>query len=255
MVAFNRYGEGMITYKMTIAYDGGQYAGWQRLSDKKTIQGKIEETLSKLLGSDIEIFGAGRTDAGVHAMGQVASFSCSKALNVEQVKGDLNHYLPSDIRILALESVKGRFHARHEAYQKHYRYLIQQDIVLPFERDYCILAPAPLDVDRMHACAQVFVGTHDFTAFSNAKIGKKSAVKRIDEVTVFEEEGQIVIDFIGEGFLYHMVRKMVSTLIAAGEGTIQSEEISKMIATKDRSLVPGLAPAKGLFLVGVSYQD
>lgn len=245
----------MTSYKMTLAYDGTHYAGWQRLTDKKTIQGKVEDTLGRILGAPIEIIGAGRTDAGVHAMGQVASFVWTERLNVNEIKQALNHYLPSDIRVLALETVKGRFHARHEARQKHYRYLIQQEIVLPFERDYCILAPQPLNVDNMHHCAQVFVGTHDFVAFSNAKIGKKSSVKRIDEVTIFEEDGQVIMDFIGEGFLYHMVRKMVSALMAVGEGVLDEQGLAAMLASKDRGTVPGLAPAKGLFLVGVSYEE
>ena len=245
----------MIYYKMILAYDGTHYSGWQRLNDKKTIQGKIEETLSRLMGAPVEIIGAGRTDAGVHAMGQVASFQSVKRLDISQLKRDLNHYLPSDIRVLAVEIMKGRFHARHEAVQKHYRYLIQQDVVLPFERDYSILAPQLLDVEAMHEAGQIFVGTMDFTAFSNVKIGKKSTMKRIDSVSVFEEEGQIILDFIGEGFLYHMVRKMVSALVAVGTNEISSGAIAHMITSKDRGTVPGLAPAKGLFLVGVEYEE
>lgn len=243
----------MTSYKMTLAYDGTHYAGWQRLTDKKTIQGKVEDTLSRILGGPVEIHGAGRTDAGVHAMGQVASFQWETKLDVKEVKAALNHYLPSDIRILSLDSVKGRFHARHEAKQKHYRYLVQQEIVLPFERDFCILAPEPLNVEAMQTAAQVFVGTHDFLAFSNAKIGKKSSVKRMDEITIFEEEGQVVMDFIGEGFLYHMVRKLVSTLMSVGMGQLQAPELQAILESKDRGRVPGLAPAKALFLVGVHY--
>lgn len=245
----------MNTYKLTIAYDGTHYAGWQRLTDKKTLQGKIEETLTRLLSEPVEVIGAGRTDSGVHAMGQVASFSADTEISPLQLRQDLNHYLPSDIRIVNVERVHGRFHARHHALQKHYRYLIQQDMVLPFERDYCILAPGPLVVEAMNQAAQVFVGSHDFTAFSNVKIGKKSAVKRIDAIRIHEEDGQITFDFFGNGFLYHMVRKLMSTLIAVGMGEITVKDVQRMLDSKDRGAVPGLAPARGLFLVQVMYDE
>lgn len=245
----------MNTYKLTIAYDGTHYAGWQRLTDKKTLQGKIEETLTRLLGETIEVVGAGRTDSGVHAMGQVASFSANTEISPLQLMQDLNHYLPSDIRIVNAERVQGRFHARHQAQQKHYRYLIQQNMVLPFERDYCILAPGPLALEAMNQAAQVFVGEHDFTAFSNVKIGKKSAIKRIDGIQIHEEDGQITFDFFGSGFLYHMVRKLMSALIAVGMGELTVDDMQRILNSKDRSAVPGLAPAKGLFLVQVMYTE
>ncbi|MCK8059804.1 MULTISPECIES: tRNA pseudouridine(38-40) synthase TruA [unclassified Fusibacter] len=241
--------------KLIIAYDGTHYAGWQRLKDKKSIQGKIEETLTQLLEEPIEIIGAGRTDAGVHAMGQVANFKTVKKVDPKKLKTDLNHYLPADIRVLAAEKADPRFHARHNATVKHYRYNIQQDIVLPFERDYSVQAEKQLDLDAMQKAANILIGKHDFTSFTNVKIGKKSPEKTIEDIFVSEEEGQITIDFFGDGFLYHMVRKIVSTLLAVGYGELSFLEVRRILDAKNRSEVPGLAPAKGLFLVQVMYND
>jgi len=245
----------MTFYKMVVAYDGTHYAGWQRLSDKKSVQGRLEETLSRIFDEPIEIVGAGRTDAGVHAMGQVASFQTQRFMEPVELRASLNHYLPGDLRVLEVKRMPERFHARHQAVSKHYRYILQRNIVLPFERDYSILAPEGLDLDAMREAAVHLIGPHDFTTFSNVRIGKKSAVKQIEAITITEEDSQITLDFYGNGFLYHMVRKLVSTLLAVGMGELVANDLPKMILAKDRSLVPGLAPAKALFLVSVSYTN
>jgi len=245
----------MYNYKLTIQYDGGRYKGWQRLGDTdNTIQGKIEKVLSVMANQPIDIIGASRTDAGVHALAQVANFKLDKHVPESEVMNYLNHYLPSDISITKVELVDERFHARYHAKEKTYLYRIwNQPYSHPFMRKYSMHVKQKLDLEAMQqGCAQ-FVGEHDFTAFTNAKSKKKDRVRRIFSMEAKEADGFIEIRVSGDGFLYNMVRKMVWTLIEIGLGHKRPEDIPAILASRDRSQPGGMADAAGLFLERIRF--
>lgn len=243
----------MTTYKMILAYDGRAYAGWQRLKGKMTIQDRLEIALSRLMDEEVTIVGSGRTDAGVHALGQVASFQLTESPKPKELMADLNHVLPQDIRVLDVRRAEARFHARHHAKSKHYRYHMNDGILNPLMRHQVLALEEVLNLTAMQEACSHMIGQHDFTAFSNAKIGEKSAVKTIERIEIVRVGSDITIDFYGDGFLYHMLRKMVATLIAVGEGKLLPNAIPGIINSKDRKHIPGLAPAHGLMLVEVTY--
>lgn len=244
----------MDNYKLTIQYDGGRYSGWQRLgNNESTIQAKIENVLSQLIGENVEIIGSSRTDAGVHAIAQIANFKTSKKLTAVEIQNYLNQYLPQDISIMEVTKVSPRFHARYNAKDKTYVYRIwNKPYTNPFLRKYSMHVPEKLDVSLMKEASQYFIGEHDFTAFSNAKSKKKSMVRIIEAIELQEEEGLIQIRVKGNGFLYNMVRKMVGTLIEVGLHKIEPPYIEKMMQSKERK--PGLmAEPRGLFLENIEY--
>ncbi len=246
----------MYNYKMTIQYDGGRYKGWQRLGhDENTIQAKIEQVLTKMLGHEVEIIGCSRTDAGVHAKAQVANFKSELPLQEEKIKEYLNHYLPQDISIITVVTVPEEFHARYHAKEKTYLYLIwNQDYSNPFMRKYSMHVNEKLDLKAMQTAAAYFIGAHDFTAFSNAKSKKKSMIREIHEISFTWEQGFIHIRFVGDGFLYNMVRWISGTLIDVGLGKIDENSIPMMLEAKDRSKTGNLAEACGLYLEKISYE-
>lgn len=245
----------MNNYKLTIQYDGSRYKGWQRLgSGENTIQGKIEQVLSKMLDEEIEIIGSSRTDAGVHALGQVANFKSPKKLAELEIKTYLNKYLPEDIRIAAVTLVDERFHARYYAKSKTYVYKIwNEDFQSPFLRKYAMHVEKKLNIDQMHEAAQHFIGSHDFTAFSNAKSKKKSMVREIYAIKVERKADFIEVRVSGEGFLYNMVRKMVGILIEVGLGRVEPEAIPQILQSKERNQVHYMAFAGGLFLEEIQF--
>ncbi|KAB7666311.1 tRNA pseudouridine(38-40) synthase TruA [Bacillus sp. B1-b2] len=241
--------------KLTIQYDGGRYKGWQRLGNgDQSIQGKIENVLTEMVGEKIEIIGCSRTDAGVHALNQVANFKMEKEMELSEIHSYLNRYLPNDISILQVENVHDRFHARYNAKNKTYVYKIwNEQYTNPFMRKYSMHVDKALNIQKMKAAAEYFVGKHDFTAFSNAKSKKKSMVRDIYSIHIEKEAGFIQISVTGDGFLYNMVRKIVGSLIEVGLGKINSEQIPYILEQKDRSMTGMMAEANGLFLEKVTF--
>ena len=245
----------MKNYKLTIQYDGGRYKGWQRLGkDANTIQGKIEKVLQVLTGENIEIIGCSRTDAGVHALAQIANFKTNKKLSEKEIKDYLNHYLPEDISILKVEQVPDSFHSRYHAKDKTYLYKIwNREYSHPFLRKYSMHIAGKLDIDAMRRASSYFLGAHDFTAFSNAKSKKKSMVRELYAISIEEENGLICIRIRGNGFLYNMVRWIVGTLIDVGLGILDADQIPAMIESKERDKTGRLADAQGLYLESITY--
>lgn len=245
----------MNNYKLNIWYDGGRYRGWQRLgNDKNTIQGKIEEVLSRLVGEEIQINGCSRTDAGVHALNQIANFKINKNFIEIEVKNYLNKYLPKDISITDVQSVPENFHSRYNAKEKTYLYKIwNKEYTNPFMRKYSMHIEKKLNIIKMKEASKFFIGKHDFTAFSNAKSKKKSKVREIYSIHIEENEGFIEIRVRGNGFLYNMVRKIVGALIEVGLSELKPEDISKIIKLKERKQVGILADACGLYLEKVEF--
>jgi tRNA pseudouridine38-40 synthase len=245
----------MQNYKMIIQYDGSRYKGWQRLgNEENTIQGKIENMLSRMLGQETEITGCSRTDAGVHALAQIANFKTEKAVDVKEIKEYLNKYLPEDISVMEVSSVSESFHARYHVKDKTYLYKIwNKEYSNPFMRKYSMHVAETLDRNAMKAASTYFLGAHDFTAFSNAKSKKKSMVREIYEITLEEDDGFVNIRLRGDGFLYNMVRWIAGTLIDVGLGRIEAESIPAMIEAKDRGKTGNLAEACGLYLEKVTY--
>ncbi len=239
--------------KMTIKYDGEKYKGWQRLGgDIPTVQGKIEAVLSAFFGKNIEISGAGRTDAGVHALNQVASFSICDTVDLKELKTYLNRYLPKDIAVISVSEMPEDFHARFSAKSKTYVYRILTS-ENPFERKYSMPVFEKLDINEMKKAAGYFVGTHDFTAFTNAKSKKKSRVRTIYETEIKEISDIIEITVKGNGFLHNMVRRMVGLIIEIGLGRLTADSVPEIISSLDRSRINLVAEAGGLFLKETEY--
>ena len=244
-----------LTYKMTIQYEGSKYKGWQRLkTSDQTIQYKIEQVLSRLFDEDIEIQGSGRTDAGVHARGQVASFKANRNISPNALMRDMNRYLPDDIVVTDLSIASHDFHARFHAKSKNYTYqLWVADHPPVFERNFIWhLEGKTLDLERMKCASNLLIGTHDFSGFSTDKT-KKSTIRTIESIDFITEGNVIKIVFVGDGFLYNMVRIIVGTLVEIGLGTRTSDSIQKVFDTNKREFAGETAPAKGLFLMEVFY--
>lgn len=245
----------MYNYRLTIQYDGSRYKGWQRLGGgEDTIQEKLEQVLTKLVGHEVELIGCSRTDAGVHALAQTANFKTEKELEPHQLRSYLSHYLPKDICVTEVTVAPWNFHARYQAKDKTYLYKIWNlEYGNPFMRKYCMQIQDKLDLEAMKKAADYFIGEHDFTAFSNAKSKKKSMVRELYEIS-FEERGAFVhIRLRGNGFLYNMARWIVGTLIDIGLGKLQADEVPRMLFEKDRSKTGNLAEACGLYLESITY--
>lgn len=245
----------MPNYKLTISYDGRKYNGWQKQPGSvNTIQGKLEEICGKLLEEQVEVIGSGRTDAGVHALGQVANVKINKNISSEELMNGLNDHLPKDIRILNVENVHERFHARLNAVGKHYSYRIDNGRVADlFTRKYSTRVDKPLDVSKMKEAASYLIGEHDFTSFCTNSGKKKSKVRIIHSIDITNVNGKISIDFRGNGFLYNMIRIISGTLIEVGLGKREPEEVKDILEALDRSKAGITAPSTGLFLVSVDY--
>lgn len=245
----------MNNYKLTIQYDGARYKGWQRLGNTdNTIQGKIENVLSELAGEEIEIIGASRTDAGVHALEQIANFKMAKQFTEEEVMQYLNRYLPNDISVVDVTLVHARFHARYNAKEKTYVYKIwNKEYPHPFMRKYSMHVDEKLDVTKMKHASRYFLGKHDFTAYSNAKSKKKSMVREIYSLEIKERDGFVNIRIRGNGFLYNMVRKIVGTLIEVGLGEKEAASIPSIIKSKERIQTGRMAHAQGLYLEKIGF--
>lgn len=240
--------------RLEVCYDGTRYKGWQRLPGvENTIQGKIEQTLSRILGEEIEISGSGRTDAGAHAAGQVANFHCNNSMPCDEILSQLRRYLPEDIGIKSCQEASPRFHARLNCASKTYRYRIwNSENPCVFERRYVYVLADALDVEKMRWAAKFMLGEHDFSAFCANKKIKKSTVRRLDDVQISRQGEELVFTFTGNGFLYNMVRIMVGTLIEVGRGERTVERIPGLFGGK-REQAGYLVPAQGLCLTEVIY--
>lgn len=244
----------MRNLRLDICYDGTRYRGWQRLlSSDNTIQGKLETVLSRILGEPIEVTGSGRTDAGTHAVHQVANFHCNSTLPADEILENLRKYLPEDIGIYSCKNVSPRFHSRLNAKTKTYRYRVwNSQIPCVFDRKYVYVYPGDLDLQAMRNAAQYFLGEHDFSAFCANKNMKKSTVRYIESFIIERKENEIEFLVTGNGFLHHMVRIMVGTLLEVGRGTRKADEIPDLFGAV-RSEAGELIPSCGLCLMEVNY--
>ncbi len=257
-------------YKMTLQYEGTRYDGWQKQGNtQNTVQGRLEAVLGRLAGEPVEVHGSGRTDAGVHALAQVANFrfplperdaagdpAGTEPLSDADLMAQINRYLPEDIAVTALERVPERFHSRFHALEKTYRYQIEtgqkRDV---FARRMQYGLGRPLDVAAMRSAAAVLCGTHDYRSFCGNKHMKKSTVRTVRSIDISEEGSLVTLSFTGDGFLQNMVRIMVGTLIEVGLGTRAPQSMTDILAARDRQAAGGMAPAEGLALVGVLYDE
>lgn len=244
----------MRNLRLDICYDGTRYRGWQRLPGREdTIQGKLETALSRILGEPIEISGSGRTDAGVHAKGQVASFHCESPMPPAEILANLRRYLPEDIGIYSCREVSPRFHARLNAREKTYVYRIwNSETPCVFERRFVTVMLEPLDVEAMNRAGALLVGRHDFSAFCGNPKMKKSTVRELTALTVTRQGEEIVLRFTGNGFLYNMVRILTGTLVEVGRQQRSPESVTELFGAK-RAQAGFLAPAQGLCLEEVVY--
>jgi len=247
----------MASFKLTLAYDGTNYVGWQRQASGTSIQGLLEEALAELEGHDVTVHGAGRTDAGVHALGQVASFTLERQIDPGILARAVNARLPPDVRVLSAAAVPEAFHARFSAIRKRYRYRFSDAAVLsPFERSYVWHVSGVLDVGVMDEAARCLEGRHDFAAFASAGGTTRSTERTMISATVGRAADALVIfEITGDGFLRHMVRAIAGTLVDIGHGRRPRESIDRVLASRDRAQAGPTAPARGLFLVEVEYAD
>ena len=255
----------MRNFKMILQYEGTRYQGWQRQeSTDNTIQGKLETLLSKMTGQKIEVQGSGRTDAGVHALGQVAHFHADTDMTPEEMLKYMNFYLPEDVGVIELKEVSERFHSRLNAKGKTYCYrVVNADLPHVFDRRYVHEEKELLDIEAMRKAANYLMGTHDFKAFTSNKRSKKSTVRTIDSIqieqvvstslTMTGKADEIQFVYSGNGFLYHMVRILTGTLLEVGKHKRKPEDIAEILASGNREMAGELAPAKGLTLVEVRY--
>ncbi len=245
----------MTNFVFTIAYDGSRYHGWQRLGgDEMTIQGKLEHVLGEFCGHRVEINGAGRTDAGVHARGQVASVPLAVDASPEELMAYCNRYLPEDIAVTDCRVAPERFHARLNARAKRYTYRIRTagypDV---FARRFQYAAPGALDLDAMRRAAADLTGTHDFKAFCGNKRMKKSTVRTIYSIDFVETDGPLELRYYGDGFLQYMIRILSGTLLEVGQGVRPAGDMGRILASLDRAEAGPTLPARGLTLEKVEY--
>jgi tRNA pseudouridine38-40 synthase len=250
----------MPAFKLTIAYDGTEFVGWQRQASGVSIQGLLEDALADLDGRPVAVTGAGRTDAGVHAIGQVAGVGLEREIDPVSLLRAVNTRLPETVRVTAAAEVPASFHARFDARSKTYRYrLWNAEVLSPFERAYAWHVPAALDVAAMAAAARLLEGAHDFAAFQAAGTETQGTERTIltSRIDAVGREGLgaslIVYEISGEGFLRHMVRNIVGTLVEVGRGKRPVEWVAEVLASRMRVRAGPTAPARGLFLIAVQY--
>lgn len=246
----------MRNIKLVLQYDGTRYSGWQSQEhEENTIQGRLTAVLSRLTGEEIHLAGSGRTDAGVHAAGQIANFRTESPLSCQELLASLNHYLPEDIAVLSAEEADPRFHSRLNAVRKTYRYRIwNSSVPNVFERKYLFTVEDALDESAMKEAAALLCGTHDYKAFSSCRRGKKSTVRTVERIVLERKGSELDLSFTGNGFLYHMVRILTGTLIEVGLHQKQPEDMTKILASLRRENAGFTAPAQGLCLMSVEYE-
>jgi tRNA pseudouridine38-40 synthase len=246
-------------YKLTLSYDGSLYCGWQKQPNVITIQEVIQQSIEKITKSKSLIIASGRTDAGVHAKEQIAHLSIDKKLDISIFKRYLNSLLPKDIRILDVKLVHNDFHARYHAKGKVYRYYIHLgNTHCPFSRRYSYLIKHKLDLDLLNAAREIFLGKHDFSSFSNeANKGAcaNNPIKTIKRIDIIKKGNSLILEFEADGFLYKMVRNIVGALIKIASKKITLSKTEEILLAKDRKKAPSPAPAHGLFLEKVLYDN
>ncbi|HXW40788.1 MAG TPA: tRNA pseudouridine(38-40) synthase TruA [Xanthobacteraceae bacterium] len=245
----------MPRYKLTLEYDGTPYVGWQTQDNGVSVQSVLTDAIAAFCGERVAVQGAGRTDAGVHALGQVAHVDLAKEWDVDSVRDAINFHLrPQPIAVLKAERIAPDFDARFSAVKRHYRYRIvnrRADLTLDLNRAWRV--PRPLDSAAMHAAAQSLVGRHDFTTFRSAECQAKSPVKTLDRLEVTRDGDEIRVTASARSFLQHQVRSMVGSLVHVGEGKWSADELAAALAARDRTACGQVAPPHGLYLVRVEY--
>ncbi|MFD1708079.1 tRNA pseudouridine(38-40) synthase TruA [Siminovitchia sediminis] len=246
----------MQRYKATCAYDGSGFSGFQIQPKGRTVQGEIEQVLRKLhKGQEVGVTASGRTDSGVHARGQVLHFDSPLMLTGDQWVKAMNSLLPDDISFSTVKAVGSEFHARFDAVRKQYKYFLYADAVRdPFKRHYSAHVRDALNIEAMRDAAAFLIGTHDFTSFCSAKTETDNKVRSLLELTIEERSGDVVLSFVGNGFLYNMVRIITGTLLDVGSGKLDAGMLPGILAAKDRTLAGKTAPAEGLYLWEVFYE-
>lgn len=246
----------MRNFRLLLCYDGTRYRGWQRLTTtQETVQGRLEAALSRILNAPVEVAGSGRTDAGAHAMGQVASFHADTQASCEAILRALRAQLPQDIGAISLSEAAPRFHARLNASRKTYVYRVwNSDAPDVFARRYRYRVTEPLDTAAMQRAAALFLGEHDFAAFTSDKRPKKSTVRRIDRFTVTRDGAELCFTVTGNGFLYNMVRILVGTLLEIGQGRRTAASVQALLEGGRREEAGYTVPAHGLCLMEVCYE-
>jgi tRNA pseudouridine38-40 synthase len=245
----------MRNIKLVLEYDGSRYNGWQRQTTlKSTVQGRIEYVLQLMTGEKIELHGAGRTDTGVHALGQVANYHTQSQMRLSEIEDYLRQYFPDDINLLEIQEMPERFHSRLNAKGKNYLYRIwnhpSKNI---FNRRYYFHVKKPLNLEKMKQAADLFLGTKDFRSFTAVKSKDKSTVRTISKIDILKKESEITLHFSGDGFLHKMVRVITGTLIEVGLEEITVSAIKEMFEKEKRSAAGFTAPPHALFLVKVVY--
>ena len=244
----------MALYRVTLAYDGTAYQGWQIQPGAPTIQGTLQNCLEQMAGHSVSVVGAGRTDAGVHAQAQAAHFSLERSIRNQGLMRGLNSLLPAEIRVLSIDRAPPGFHARYSARSKTYRYCLDlSPVALPFRLRFTHHYPHPLNRKAMAEAAASFTGRRDFLAFCAASTTVKTTVRECTISRLFEEEPELVYEISANGFLHHMVRNIVGTLLEVGRGKLEPQDIESLFQSKDRRLAGPTAPACGLHLVRVEY--
>src|SRR5688572_7366630 len=246
----------MRNLRMVVAYVGTRYAGWQVQPGSPTIQGVLEDRASRMLRGTVRLAGAGRTDAGVHARGQVANFLTDSRIPPAGLVRGLNSLLPEDIVVMRADEVEESFHARADARGKEYRYrIVSAEVVSPFEAPFVAAVRGRLDAAAMRAAARHFLGTHDFTSLCPVASPIENKVRTLRVSEVDEEDGRVTFRVVGDGFLRHMVRTLAGTLIWVGRGRLDAAAIPRIMSGRDRRLAGPVAPASGLVLEQVFYGE
>jgi tRNA pseudouridine38-40 synthase len=266
----------MRNIRLTLAYDGGDYVGWQVQPNGRSVQTCVEEAIQKLTGERLRILAAGRTDSGVHALGQVASFRTECRIPCDNIRKGLQTFLPKDIVVLKAEDVPLEFHATYSAKRKRYRYVIFQNPTRsPFLERYVWWRTEGLDIDPMQKAADGLLGTHDFRCFESRFPNKATSVRTVTEARFYRADGWaawnpwslssekpqehegpfLCFEIVADGFLYNMVRAIMGTLVKVGQRQWSPEDVRKIVETQDRALAGETAPAQGLYLVSVEYDD
>ncbi len=246
----------MRNIKLTIEYDGKDFGGWQKQKNHLNIQGEIEKAIQTITGEEVELIGSGRTDAGVHALAQVANFKLNSSFPIEKMAIAINSQLKKSIRIKNAEEVPEQFHSRYHCHKKTYEYIIDNSSQgSAIYRNLSYHVSQPLNVEAMKESATYLIGEHDFSSFKSSGTSSKSSVRTIYEAEILKQNERIVIRLTGNGFLYNMVRIISGTLLEIGKGDKQPEEMREIILAKDRKKAGKTLPPYALFLVQVEYDN
>lgn len=241
-------------YKMILSYDGSRYYGWERQPDRDTIQGKLENVLSRMCGEEIDVIGAGRTDAGVHAKAMVANAVLDTRFSPKEIRDYMNRYLPDDIAVREVKEASDRFHARYKAVGKLYRYTCFDGKVKPvFQRKYVTILDFHPDLEKMRQAAVYLEGRHDFKSFCGNPKMKKSTVRLVDQIEIIRKGSFLYFNFHGTGFLQNMVRILTGTLLEVGKGRLSPEQMPEILKACNRQAAGPTAPPAGLCLMKVDY--